>query len=150
MYASFLFEVEGQQPVPLDFLPLRYPEVIHTIVPELDMTGVMKEVTLADDPSDPGVQFQLLYLDLNEAVQKRKMGRMVDLGDQCLDLARQQDWPHLQVAVYFSLGSSWMAKKEYPSVLESYDHAYLIAQNMTGDWQDTGIHLQIQALFARA
>lgn len=128
----------------------KYPDLMYSICPELDMTGAMKEVASAGDPNHPGVQFQLAFIDLSEAAGKGQVKRIEELGKKCMNIARQEDWPHLQVAVFFTMGATLMGKQSYDKALDAYDQASRIAENMYQTQREAGAQLFIQALFARA
>ncbi len=134
----------------LQKIATQYPQQVKTLQPQLDMTAAMKEVAAAGDPQHPGVQFQMLFLDLSQAAGQGNMKQVEPLAHQCLTMARQQGWPHLQVAVFFVLVSAWMGKKNYQKVLQTYDQACTVAKNMYETQQMCGHPLYIQTLLARA
>lgn len=131
-------------------LPQAFPEQVVAIQPQLDMPQAMKEVAAAAGSGDnPGTKFQIAFIDLSQAVGARNMEKAVQIGHRAESIAAENDWVHLQVAVYIALGSGWMSVSNYENADRAFDTALQLAQSAVQRGEAAGYPLASTALFSK-
>lgn len=139
--------VENQQ---YKKLPIQFPEEVLTIQPKLQMTQAMKELALAGGSNNPGTQFQLLFIELSKAASKGDIEKVEKYADRAMEIAVAEGWLHLQVAVYQTVATAWLEKKNLERSMKSFDKAIKIAKAAVRQEDPIGRKLLANAMFGKA
>jgi tetratricopeptide (TPR) repeat protein len=132
-------------------LAKHHSNIVKTYEPDLDMYAAMKQLSAASatNADDPGVKFSQAFLELSQAASKNNLERMEQLQHLPLTIARQNNWKHLEVAVYMLCGSSFFAVKKIKECLPYYDQAIATAKTATEQGNPAGQQLWAQALICK-
>lgn len=124
-----------------------FPEKITTLQPKLDMMGAMKQLASAGNPTDPAVQFRRAFLDLSQAVSKLDIDLVKKAMNSPLQIATENNWPHLQASVYALAASAYSGNKRYDEALQQYQQSQQIGITMLAKGDALGATIAMQALF---
>ncbi len=127
----------------------KYPRLIHTIEPNLDMDGAMKELASAGDPRDPGVKFRKLLVEMSQHAAKGRIKEMERTGEAAIAVATQQGWQELQTNTYFLMASGYLRTGDKEKSIATYDKAALIAATGWQDGDDLCAKLLVQILLCK-
>lgn len=132
----------------LDMLCRAETKLVATIEPKLDMPDAYEE--LADQPqrSGPGVHFRRHYVALLNASTKGDLSKADQSGVSALKIAKKQDWPHLQAAVYMALGATYLNKQNIEEALHNYYLAKECAVRAEESGNPAGPKLVVHTMFA--
>ncbi|MCB0583334.1 MAG: hypothetical protein KDD10_28905 [Phaeodactylibacter sp.] len=147
-----MLKEETQAPL-LGELIANYPDRVVVLEPELDMGEAMQEILAKASKGreeEPGVKFQKAMLGLGQAAGQQKMDKAAALAKEALAIASAQGWPHLQVAVLFTLANGYIGIKDYESAIQSYRQAQQAAKEHAEKDAAMGGQLEAQAIIGEA
>ena len=131
----------------LDGLAEAEPTRVVTAKPALDMPGAYLELLREIPRSGPGFAFAKQYVALGNASTRADLAGAQKAADAALKLAKEHNWPQLQVAVNMALGSCLLASGNMARSLQSYR----TAKEVKMDPEDpVAPKLAIQSRFAEA
>lgn len=125
-----------------------FPEKVHDLQPDLNMAAVMVEMaeqTQAQNPDDPGAQYQTAFVTLMQHSQNGDLPQVREYASKALLIARQQKWLHLQVAVYLALASAEVNQQAFDEAYTSYEKAISQARELEKEDESLGKRLAMQA-----
>jgi tetratricopeptide (TPR) repeat protein len=128
----------------------KFPSLVYTIKPTLDMPGAMRKIAASGDPNEPGVQFRKLFVELSQHVSNGRIPQMRQTGEAALAICIRCGWIYLQVAVYVAMAAGYMSKKQNKEALQLYDRAIAIARNGLKAGDMSSAKSLVQALFGKA
>lgn len=105
----------------------QHPAVL-PLDPQLDVPGMMKEISQAAGGDKPGAVFQRHFIDLAKAASERRMPDVEKHANFAMAIAVAEDWKHLQVTVLNTVGTAWMNRKEMDKALAEFEKAEKIAR----------------------
>ena len=126
-----------------------FPKKVKTIVPQLQMQQAMKEIAMAAGGNSPGAHFQNHFIDLTHAAAKGNMEKVERASNKAMQIAIEQGWTHLQIAVLTTVGSAWMGKNEFKKALKEFESAENIARDALRREEDTASRLLSNCLFSK-
>jgi tetratricopeptide (TPR) repeat protein len=117
-----------------------------TIRPNLNMAAAATEIAAASDPTDPAVQFRVLFLEMSNLGGQRAFEKMREVGTQASELAQQQPgWEHMVATVLAAQGAHLLTSKnrreEALNFFQQARRAAVIAEN-SGNPAGRAVHLQ--------
>lgn len=125
------------------------PELVHTEQADLDLSGAALEVSAQAGRLDqPDGQFRHAYAQMLDAIGKGDMVAAQQHAVPAMEVAGQQGWGHLQLAVAFGLGSGFLQAKDPQRAIELYYQAEqraLMGQQSGAAW---ALPLQLKARLA--
>jgi hypothetical protein len=98
---------------------------------DLDMVGAMNQILEETKNSKTkksdrdGVTLQQLILKLTEAIGKNDKAKIDIFQKQSLDLARQNNWPHMEALIYYFIHSYFATNNNESKAHEVIDEAIL-------------------------
>ncbi|MCB0522705.1 MAG: hypothetical protein H6577_13815 [Lewinellaceae bacterium] len=128
-------------------LASKYLQQVISLKPDLDMPSAIRQLAAAGNPSDPGVQFRRAFVDLSQAAAKKDIAAVRKLQSAPLAIAREQNWPHLEVAVHSVSASAFLGINDFPEALRCYDTALLVSKQAQAQGNEMGATLAVQSLF---
>lgn len=132
----------------LSGLAAAYPQRVHGTTAALDMPGAMRELAAAGNPKDPGVQFRMLFVALNQAAGRKDLAQVQETGRQALRLVQgQAGWEHMEVAVLLAVASALLGARQSGEALAHNELAVGSAQRAYAAKHPAGVALLIQTLF---
>lgn len=114
----------------LESLTADFPHTFTTLQPPIDGMAVMRQ--LMDeygDPKDPATHFRKAFLDLSQLMGKGDASAIRNAAKTALDLARNMERPHLEVAVFCAAGNGLAMAGELEQGLHCFDQARSIARS---------------------
>lgn len=124
----------------------KYPQQVKTYTPNLDMPAAVRQLAAKGNPADPGVQFRKAFIELSEAASRQKTDDCLRLREAPIAIAREQGWPHLEIAVHALVGSAFLNAQRYPDAMQTFDHARLLAESAEKQGNPLGATLKGQML----
>ena len=105
-----------------------YREEVYTLVPDLDMDNVMKQVAAMGDPSDPSTPYRISFVNMMNAMGNEKSKEALSEGKNCIRIAKENEgrdpnWGIQTVVVYIALSNDQLKSKNYEKALEYADQA---------------------------
>jgi hypothetical protein len=147
--ANVRFTVVDRADAPaLNELAKAEPKLITTKTPELDMAGAVKEIVRDAGVSGPGAAYQKHFIGLTEAAAKGNLPQAARLAEAALSIAREHNWPPLQVAVQMALGAAYLAAGKSADALAVYRSAGEAASAAQALGDPTGPKLLVQSRLA--
>ncbi|WP_028788400.1 hypothetical protein [Terrimonas ferruginea] len=119
LYGSHLYEG----------LEKSYKDIFVRLYPDLDMPGAMSQIAeqamvTAVRPEDKAIaSFQKNLLELNKAIGRGEERDIELYRDECLRIAIQQQWPHMEAVVHFFTHGYFMATEKYERAATEIDQA---------------------------
>lgn len=124
---------------------------VQTHVADLDIAGMMEEVSLAAGRLDTAQgRMRHTLVRLHGALGKEDLGRATELGQEALGLAQQQGWGQQVVGVHMSLGSGHLAVGQVREAVREYRQGEAVAAQAQGRGERWGGVLRLYALLAVA
>jgi tetratricopeptide (TPR) repeat protein len=117
----------------LEALAQSEPELLQTIRPGLDMPGAYAELAKAGNPSEPGVAFRRQFLALTQAAGKGDLVGASRSGDAALAIAREHNWPQMQLVIHMALGAATLGAKKVDEAVAHYRRAGKLAMSSVDD-----------------
>ncbi|MDH5547059.1 MAG: hypothetical protein OEZ43_15815 [Gammaproteobacteria bacterium] len=127
-------------------------ELVETVDADLNMADAITEVARNVPGNAPGNRFRRFLVGMNTAAAKGNLRAALKSGRKALQIAEQQQWPHMQCVVYMGLGSLFLGQKDITKAVQSYQRSYhvALAAEETGDEVAPKLVLQSQLATASA
>jgi len=133
----------------------RYPEEIVTIVPDFDMSNMMKQVAAMGDPTDPSTPYRISFMNMMEEMKKNNEKKVIREGENCIRIASENahnnpHWLVQIVVVNIALSNEQLKYKNYRKALQRSDKAVEAAETLPEIMQGgTGMAVVAQARMSR-
>lgn len=148
----FMLKEDERQPV-FENLLQDYPKRIKLLVPDLDMGEVMKQIleeAAQGREDDPGMLFRKAMLDLGQAAGKKQIVEAEKAAETAFSIAREAQWPHLQIATLFTLGNAYIGVKDFEKAIVQYRRAQEVAAQYEAEAPEMAGQLRVQAIMGEA
>ncbi len=148
-----LIDLKGQNW--FDKLAKEHPDTIVTLQPDLDMSSAMQQLAAqaaaqSGSTNEPSHRYTQAFLELSEAVGKQDL-RNIELKRHLpQQIAREQNWAHLEVAVLALTAGSYFGLQKFKEALPYYDEAIYCARRSVEMGEATGVPLTVQMLMSKA
>lgn len=126
------------------------PALVSTITPDLDMSGAMNELAKQAGGTGPGAEFRRLYVELTNLASKGDMELMNRKAEAALSIARQENWPALQVAVHLLLAATHLGAGRTDDSIGAYRAGGEAAAEAQKQEDPSGGKLVVQCRFGEA
>ncbi|WP_430931178.1 hypothetical protein [Saccharicrinis sp. 156] len=134
----------------LDELCENYPQLAHTIEPNLNMSAAVKKLASAGDASDPGVKFRKAYVLLTQAIAKQDMSLVKKTSEKAFKIADKNKWPHMKVAVKMATAGAFLGKSDYDKAYDLYGEAFTYSEDAFKEGDIASGKLAVTTLFSQA
>jgi tetratricopeptide (TPR) repeat protein len=140
--------VDNAEVPTMEEIASEFKDTLMTADPKLDMPGAMKEIA-SSAGSGPGAEFRRIFVDM--AMSKSQNPSVLQgKADQALQIARANNWPSLQVAVYLLLGATHFKDGRSSEALTCYEAAKQLSQSVDPKVDPSGARLAVQSTFGKA
>jgi tetratricopeptide (TPR) repeat protein len=110
-----------------------YPKQVKSIVPDLNMSKVMRQMATSGNPAAPDVQFRKCVFEMSDAVAKKDADMVETLGKKAVDIATKAGWKHLVAAAYMITAGYLLSLKKYKRSESLYSEAINVSRNAYTD-----------------
>ena len=108
----------------------QFPERMMVFRPKLEMDKAIRELMNEyGDQEDGCTHFRKAFYELTQAVARREAGEISEKARTALSLAREIDFPHLEIAVLCTAGNGFMISGKTQSGIVAFDEALKIAES---------------------
>ena len=131
-----------------DKLETYNPNQINTLEPHLNMPAAMMEMASEPgqgDPNDPAIKFRKAYVGLLQHNQPAQFEQAKEFARMAQEIAQEQGWHHLEVAIYMGLASIMLNNQIFEGLFENYEKARVAASKSESEDKTTGKRLAVQA-----
>jgi tetratricopeptide (TPR) repeat protein len=130
-------------------------DAIITLEPELDMYSAMSQLAAqaaqtSAKPNDPGHLYSQAFVDLANAAKKMDLIILEQRRHLPQKIAKQQNWPHLEVAVLSLVAGTYFAVQKFKESLPYYDESLSLSRCAIEKGEPSGYSLLIQTLISKA
>lgn len=147
-----MLKEERQAPL-LTKLIDQYPNRVQVLEVDINMGDTMQEAFAEASKgreNEPGVRFQKALLGLGQAAGEQKMDKAAIHAKEALGIAVAEAWPHLQVAVCFTLANGYIGVKDFEQAIQSYQQARQAAKEHGEKDPAMGQQLEAQSIIGEA
>ena len=114
-----------------------YPAEIFTLLPRLDMDNAMQQVASMGNPDDPTVLYRRSFVQLMQAIEKRKEREARLHAEDCIAIATANIsvnayWIGQHIAVYAALANDQVGYKNYKKAIAYATEGVQAAEKSTG------------------
>lgn len=108
----------------------RFPEKMMVFSPQLEMDKAIRELMDEYGDQDDGcTHFRKAFYELTQAVARHQPEEISREARKALALAREIDFPHLEIAVLCTAGNGFMISGKTQSGIVAFDEALKIAED---------------------
>src|SRR6185503_11913857 len=90
-----------------------YPRQVKTILPDLQMGKVMRQMATSGNPNAPDVQFRKCIFEMADAVTNKDPGEVERLGKKAAGIATKAGWKHLIATAHMVTAGYLLLLKKY-------------------------------------
>lgn len=144
---------QGPDSPSLDLLTEYFPDKVHLMETDIEVADLMQEVVdeaAKGRENTPEVLFQKAFIKIGQHGGKQEMGEAERYAGEALSIARAQNWPQMQVAVFMSLGGGYIGVKQFDKAIAAYQQGRGCAQAHAVEDPEMGHQLEVQLLFGIA
>ena len=107
-----------------------HPDKMICFNPKLDMDNAIRELMNEyGDQDDNCTHFRKAFFELTQAVATKDSVKIKERTQTALALAREIDYPHLEIAVLCTAGNGFVMSGKQTSANAAFDQAYRIAED---------------------
>lgn len=110
-----------------------YPRQVKSIVPDLNMSKVMRQMATSGNPAAPDVQFRKCIFEMSDAVVKKEADLVESLGKKAVGIAEKAGWKHLVATAYMITGGYLLSLKKYKRSESLYSEAVNVSRTAYTD-----------------
>lgn len=110
-----------------------YPRQVKTIVPDLNMSKVMRQMATSGNPAAPDVQFRKCVFEMADATAKKDADLVESLGKKAVDIATKAGWKHLIATASMITAGYLLSLKKYKRSEALYNEAITTCRNAYAD-----------------
>jgi hypothetical protein len=100
-----------------------YPKQVKTIVPDLNMSKVMRQMATSGNPAAPDVQFRKCIFEMADATAKKDADLVESLGKKAVGIATKAGWKHLIATACMITAGYLLSLKKYKRSETLYNEA---------------------------
>jgi tetratricopeptide (TPR) repeat protein len=126
-----------------------YPKQVKSIVPELKMDKVMRQMATSGNPAAPDVQFRKCVFEMADATAKKDADLVESLGKKAVAIATKAGWKHLVATAGMITGGYLLSLKKYKRSETLYNEAITVSRNAYTDGDTASGILLIQCYALR-
>ena len=114
-----------------------YPAEIFTLLPRLDMDNAMQQIASMGKPDDPTVLYRRSFVQLMQAIEKRKEREARQHAEDCIAIATANIpvnpyWIGQHIAVFAALANDQVGYKNYKKAISYATEGVRAAEKSTG------------------
>jgi tetratricopeptide (TPR) repeat protein len=110
-----------------------YPRQVKSIMPDLGMSKVMRQMATSGNPAAPDVQFRKCVFEMADAVAKKDADLVESLGKKAVDIATKAGWKHLVATAYMITAGYLLSLKKYKRSESLYNEAINVSRSAYTD-----------------
>jgi len=125
-------------------------ELIFKIEPELNMQSILYELSSEGGGVTSGDKFRNIFLTLSNEISNGNQVKADQIASVALNIAKKENWPQMQIAVFMALGASYLSTQNVSESLKNYRNAVQVSQKAIESNDPAGKKILIHSRLAEA